>query len=689
MNNENILEERFELVKGRIRELKKEEYCRKEFAGFFREMTGFLNDVLDFHEKMKKGWLTEASLEELKENNHKMYGGILGETYETSYVNPAYAVKMLSKDMGRELSFLAAELRGIIIFAYEDRIFDMTVLMELYVLIYNMLEDPEETAEGIKDSLYWYVSDYSDEMISRRIREAVDPSLDFAADIICNSDLSDVRYLYRFGEYITEDELKMAEFLAGFPEEEIQAMARTYTEGYRIGFVNGRKDLSKKETVNIRYQLGFERMVKAAIEQFAQMGLKPVIYRSAVHVVNKRQHHRIGYYGAIPNKQMEYDHKDDAALFTDQEFVQRKLRVMQVAYEEVKDLAALHAGPAVIETFGEEPFSPVSKPEAYSLNAHQQKLQVNCNNEGSQIVNRYIKGEERSFTIIAYPVCQIGAQFEEIFKETVKINNLDYKMYQEIHQKLIDALDQGFEVKIHGCGINETDMTVRLHELKHPEKETNFENCVADVNIPVGEVFTSPVLEGTNGILHVSGVYLDGLYYKNLKITFKDGKIAAYSCENFESEKENKEYISDNILYHHDTLALGEFAIGTNTAAYVMAGKYHIENMLPILIAEKMGPHFAVGDTCYSWSEDVAVYNPDGKEIIARDNEVSLLRKKDVSKAYFGCHTDITIPYEELGDITVYKKDGTGTVLIKNGRFVLPGTEELNRVLDENQEKRA
>ena len=39
------------------------------------------------------------------------------------------------------------------------------------------------------------------------------------------------------------------------------------------------------------------------------------------------------------------------------------------------------------------------------------------------------------------------------------------------------------------------------------------------------------------------------------------------------------------------------------------------------MIAEKMGPHFAVGDTCYSWAEDTPVYNPDGKEIIARDNE--------------------------------------------------------------------
>ena len=77
------------------------------------------------------------------------------------------------------------------------------------------------------------------------------------------------------------------------------------------------------------------------------------------------------------------------------------------------------------------------------------------------------------------------------------------------------------------------------------------------------------------------------------------------------------------------------------------------------------------------------MYNPDGKEIIARDNETSLLRKTDVSKAYFGCHTDITIPYDELGLIEVEKPDGSKVEIIRNGRFVLEGTEELNEPLDE------
>ena len=126
---------------------------------------------------------------------------------------------------------------------------------------------------------------------------------------------------------------------------------------------------------------------------------------------------------------------------------------------------------------------------------------------------------------------------------------------------------------------------------------------------------------------------------------------------------------------------MGECAIGTNTAAYAMAGRFGIVDRLPILIVEKMGPHFAVGDTCYSWAEDSPVFNPDGKEIIARDNEISALRREDVSRAYFSCHTDITIPYSELDEIYGMTARGEKLSIIADGKFVVPGTETLNQAL--------
>ena len=52
-------------------------------------------------------------------------------------------------------------------------------------------------------------------------------------------------------------------------------------------------------------------------------------------------------------------------------------------------------------------------------------------------------------------------------------------------------------------------------------------------------------------------------------------------------------------------------------------------------------------------------------------------------KAYFNCHTDITIPYDEIAEIACHRADGEKTVIIRDGRFVLPGTELLNKAFTE------
>ena len=179
-----------------------------------------------------------------------------------------------------------------------------------------------------------------------------------------------------------------------------------------------------------------------------------------------------------------------------------------------------------METFLERRrFSPEAKASAPAYSEAQRSLALLYDSRSGQLTNEYIKGDERSFTIIAYPVPEIGSDYAEIFNEVIRINTLDAKLYEQVQQTMIDALDQGVYVRVKGKGENQTDMHVELYRLKDPAKETIFENCVADVNIPVGEVFTSPVLDGTNGVLNVSKVYLDGLQYRNLKLTFKDGKI--------------------------------------------------------------------------------------------------------------------------------------------------------------------
>lgn len=684
--SKEILEERYGLAVERIRSISGETFEHKELKDYFDKIGAFLLLLDDTKKFLAEGGLEKAALEELQRRNHALYEDVLPAHYEESYGNPAYAVKRLGKEYGALLSHLYYRLFSLIGAVYDGRLEDLTVGLELFLEVYTAFSYAEAEAVGeksgtagaenavgavlpepgeIQDILYWHVSDNEDREEELWVRNSVSPENRFCVDIIMNSDLSDVRYLYAYGKYVSENELETARYLASLPEETIATMADTYTEGYRIGFEVTGKDLSKKKTAGIYYHIGFERMIRRAVENLKKLNLRPVISRNVVA-------------GGTVNRQYDYDHRDDNSLFLDRRYVNRMLEALHGGYEKYKTEAGGYAGPAVVETFGEADFEPMNKPENLKLSEEQNKLWVEFRTKFREMQRKYIIEEERSFTIISFPVPEVGPVFRELFDETVRLNTLDYMLYRDVQQKLIDALDTADYCEIRGCGDNRTDLKVNLWKLKNPEKETIFENCVADVNIPVGEVFTSPVLEGTRGTLHVTRVFLNGLEYRDLCFTFEDGMIQDYTCGNFEKEEENRSFVRENILFRHETLPIGEFAIGTNTTAYVMARRLGVEAKLPILIAEKTGPHFAVGDTCYQGDEDVRMYNPDGKEIVAKENSRSAQRKENPMEAYFNCHTDITIPYDELGELTAVRKDGVRIPIIRDGRFVLPGTELLN-----------
>ena len=680
-DNEDMFRERITLSAERIRQIMSE--CRAEgafaesgarLAVYFERQAGYLI-MLEGVRRLKDTSI--ADIEKKKSANRGLYAGLLGDEYSTSYLNPAVCVEAFGRFAGQRLSFLAARIRDGIGFVYNKRTEEWAAVLELFIEVYNIFvsretgEFPEDVFEDeLQSALYYYVSDYSDIQAMAQVREMVVPGSTPVLSIIMNSDLSDPSYLYDIGEYISDSDVKVSTFLASLDDNVIDRMAGVYTKGYERGFELAGIDLSKKKTVEIRYCAGFERVVKRAIEQFADMGLECTVRVSK----------------SVPvNAQYDFDHRFDCALYMDKAYKERRLNVMENAFEEYRYEASVYAGPAVIETFGEVPAALESKEEAFSLNAKQKKLQAELSAQMSVLTNRYIKGEERSFTIISWPVPDIGNDFEEIFYRTIELNTLDQELYRAVQEKIIDALNEGEYVHVKGAAGNSTDIMVRLHELSDKAAQTNFENCLADVNIPLGEVFTSPRLAGTDGTINVSSIYINGIEYRDLTIVFKDGMTASVSCSNFEDPAQGVKLIEDNLMHSHAALPMGEFAIGTNTAAYAMARKYGIMDRMKILIIEKTGPHFAVGDTCYSHYEDSRLFNPDGKEIVAKDNEVSIKRRTEPEKAYFGCHTDITIPYDELDEITVISPAGGTTAIIKDGMFVLEGTQVLNAALLEGK----
>ena len=212
--------ERMELSLERIEELVKENDAPAPYKDYFEKTAKFILYMKEIKELVETGKLYELSLDKLQNINHAMYEDILPSHYDSSYANPAYSVKHLGEIYGQMLCFLYTEIRGMIVYVHEGRMEEYTILCELFVEIYNLFEqenlpEPKE----VKDALYWFISDYSDITVTYRIREALDVSLNFATDIIMKSDLSDLRYLYYYGEYIGRNEIETAKHLMTLPAE--------------------------------------------------------------------------------------------------------------------------------------------------------------------------------------------------------------------------------------------------------------------------------------------------------------------------------------------------------------------------------------------------------------------------------------------------------------------------------------
>ena len=690
---------RYSLAMERIREIPGEGAVSPAFIRYFEKGAEWFSMIDGEMSFLSSGEYRNAPTDELTGRNRELYEEILPGNYDTSYANPDFAAGELGEEKGALMAALRYEMRSALPYAYRLERERVLIRAELFLEVYTAFtiafrECGQSPAAGqIEGIIRQYLSDYAEDEMSYYIADHLTVTDDRVTRLVLGGCTDDgggqddghLRELYLTGEYVSDNEALTAAHVASLPEEKITLIAETITDAYRRGFLAGGKNLASKKTASLLFHLGFERIFRKCAGNLEKTGLRVILPSEIPSLFMTYRHGESGYCGADPNPQYFYDHREDLALFLDESLRAKRLEGLENAYRKLREQTVLYAGPLVGETFGTRPFSPAVSDHAPRFDKAQKKMCAEYRVKADVLYRDAVVSKNRSYTIIAFPLPEIASppfDYREIFDAVIGFNTLDSSLYEEIQTKMTDVLGTASFVEIKGKDGNRTDLKVRLARPADPSAEANFENCTADLNIPVGEVFTTPVLEGTRGVLHVSGVYLEGLYFKDLAIMFREGRVSDYSCANFEDEQEGKRYIEENILFHHKALPMGECAIGTNTAAYAAAAKYRIAERLPILIAEKTGPHFAVGDTCYAGDEDNRTFNPDGKEITAKENSVSALRKTAPEKAYFGCHTDITIPYGELAEFTAVRENGERIPILWGGRFVLEGTQILNIPLD-------
>lgn len=126
---DELLMERYALAKERVCEIKEEKAVQMPYLDFFQKTAAFLEknvEIMDgvvflgeTREPRKLADAADLSIDEWKELNRDLYADILPENYKNSYGNPVYACEKLG-EYGKDFSFLYAELRGIVVYAFEN-----------------------------------------------------------------------------------------------------------------------------------------------------------------------------------------------------------------------------------------------------------------------------------------------------------------------------------------------------------------------------------------------------------------------------------------------------------------------------------------------------------------------------------------------------------------------------------------
>ena len=138
---DELLNERYALAIERIRQIPAEKSVPQPYRDFFAQMAQYLCKMDQIRSRIAEGYLKTASEEELAVFNREPYEDVIGERYETSYGNPAFAVRALGETHGRSLCCLYRELGNAVVWVYEDRLLELTAAMELYLELYAMFEE--------------------------------------------------------------------------------------------------------------------------------------------------------------------------------------------------------------------------------------------------------------------------------------------------------------------------------------------------------------------------------------------------------------------------------------------------------------------------------------------------------------------------------------------------------------------
>ncbi len=161
--------------------------------------------------------------------------------------------------------------------------------------------------------------------------------------------------------------------------------------------------------------------------------------------------------------------------------------------------------------------------------------------------------------------------FADLYYDAVLI---DWEQFAKEIERVADRFEGADEVRLIGEG---TDLVM-------PVTDRVFVASIGDHNLPSGEAFTAPILEGTEGTAYMDlPAIVQGREVQGLSMTFEDGEVVDWSAERGEDA------VADLLETDEGARHLGELGIGMNRGVDRPTRN--------ILLDEKMGGtiHLALG----------------------------------------------------------------------------------------------
>ena len=245
-------------------------------------------------------------------------------------------------------------------------------------------------------------------------------------------------------------------------------------------------------------------------------------------------------------------------------------------------------------------------------------------------VHHDLRVKKTKWVILRYPTEGMGElagmsteAYEDFYFD---VCCLDYKKMGEAMTPLVELMNRTDKVRIVA---KDTDLSFSI-------KGIGAVKCKGERNIPDGEVYTAPVKDSVNGVIHYNVPSIaDGIKFEDVRLVFKNGKIVEATANH--SEEANKIFDTDEGARY-----VGEFSFGLNPCIKKAIGD--------ILFDEKISGsiHFTPG-CCY---ED------------ADNGNTSAV------------HWDLVLcQTPECGGGEIWFD---GVLIRKDGRFLLPELEGLN-----------